>query len=418
MTGYGRVMSAIPAGEPRPRILILSSLYPPDILGGAEQCAAHYARMCRDNGYEVGVLTTAKQADEAVADESLDGIRMWRVHMPRPYPMLHFPQARAWQKFIWHLQDYFDPRNVGIVQDVLDQFKPDLVAVHLLQGLGFNVLKAVGRAGVPVLYTLHDLGLVCLRANMFRNGAPCAEQCTGCKASTGYKADLLRAVKALHFCSPSQANFDTVARFAPVATYPHRVILNADRYPPASRPRREASGLRLLFVGRLHRAKGVDILLQSIEDLVESHDIAVTIIGSGQDEAHLKARWGQASWCHFTGFLSQAAISDHMADSDLLCVPSIWPENSPGVIVHALSQGLPVLGSRIGGIPELVDAGVTGDLVTPGDIEAWRHAVVQILQTPGRLAAWREQAQGRRQGLAAETIEKAHLRFIADILSG
>lgn len=401
----------------KPRILILSSLYPPDILGGAEQCAANYARMCRDNGYEVGVLTTANAPDDALADETVDGVRMWRVHLPRLYPMYRFPQARAWQKLLWHLQDYFDPRNVRTMQDVLDRFKPDLVAIHLLQGLGYNALKAIARRGVPVLYTLHDPGLVCLRANMFRNGTPCAGQCGDCGVATGFKMKLVRSLKDVRFCSPSRANFETVARHSGIGDYPHRVILNAEHYPPATVSRQESPALRLLFVGRLHKAKGVDILLQVVESLAAGHTINVTIVGSGQEEAALKARWGNAPWCRFAGFLSHAEISNHMVNSDLLCVPSVWPENSPGVIVHALSLGLPVLGSRIGGIPELVEAGVTGDLATAGDVEDWTRVLVRILQDSRRLAEWRDRTATRMHGLTRESIERQHLDYIKDIIS-
>src|SRR2546430_14190684 len=64
--------------------------------------------------------------------------------------------------------------------------------------------------------------------------------------------------------------------------------------------------------------------------------------------------FGDRAWCRFHGHVAQQQVSNFMQGSDVLCVPSLWQENSPGVVIHALSQGLPVIGSDKGGIPELV----------------------------------------------------------------
>jgi glycosyltransferase involved in cell wall biosynthesis len=85
-----------------------------------------------------------------------------------------------------------------------------------------------------------------------------------------------------------------------------------------------------------------------------------------------------------------------MTSSDLLAVPSIWFENAPLVISQALRLGLPVLASRTGGLPEMVDAGVTGDLVEPGDAAAWTAVIEKLLRDPAILARWRRGAELRR----------------------
>jgi glycosyltransferase involved in cell wall biosynthesis len=90
--------------------------------------------------------------------------------------------------------------------------------------------------------------------------------------------------------------------------------------------------------------------------------------------------------------VSQAEVANIMVDSDLLCVPSIWFENSPGVVVQALGLGLPVLASAIGGIPELVEADRNGALVAAGDESAWQVALEELLTDPPRLERWRSYA--------------------------
>ena len=77
-----------------------------------------------------------------------------------------------------------------------------------------------------------------------------------------------------------------------------------------------------------------------------------------------------------------------MAASDLLVVPSVWFENAPLVISQALQSGLPVVASRVGGLPEMVDAGVSGDLVAPGDAAAWTETLKMLLRDRRIVARW------------------------------
>jgi len=83
-------------------------------------------------------------------------------------------------------------------------------------------------------------------------------------------------------------------------------------------------------------------------------------------------------------------VSDIMATSDLLITPSLWAENSPGVVIQALANGLPVMGSDKGGLPELIQPGENGMLVPPGDEVLWRAAITDVLRHPEKMAALRE----------------------------
>ena len=94
-----------------------------------------------------------------------------------------------------------------------------------------------------------------------------------------------------------------------------------------------------------------------------------------------------------------------MSDADLLCVPSIWFENYPGVAVHALEQALPVMGSKTGGIGEIVTDGQNGILVPPGDFDAWKRELTDLMEKPIVLEKWRETSRVLRIDLSAQAIE-------------
>ena len=123
------------------RILYLSALFPPDVLGGAEMSAYSQALWMRDQGHEVAVLTTAQRPADELHGELVDGLRVYRLHLPRLYPVYRFAAAKAWQKPLWHVQDHVDPHNRRIASSVLDAFRPDVATLHVVQGLGYNVLS-------------------------------------------------------------------------------------------------------------------------------------------------------------------------------------------------------------------------------------------------------------------------------------
>ena len=374
------------------RFLIISSLFPPDVLGGAEMSASNLAHWLRKQGAEVGVLTTAKTQSEAHDVKEIDGLKIWRVWMPRPYSFYYFSKAKWWQKPLWHLQDHFDPRNRKIVANVIKAFNPNFINLHLVQGVGYNTLSTVAKASIPTTFFLHDLGLACIRMAMFKNGQSCETHCTTCKISSLYKLHCVKKIPLLEFVSPSRANLEILAKYFPIKKWRNAAIMNVNRYPAPTVARTESQKLRILFVGRLHVTKGTDLLLEAASNLALKYNFTLTMVGSGPDEAKLRGKFGNHPWVKFTGFLTQQEISNHMVNSDVLCIPSIWAENSPGVVIHALNLGLPVIGSDKAGIPELVEHNKNGLLVPPGDLQAWQNALVSILENPAALAPWRTYA--------------------------
>jgi len=398
------------------RVLIVSAVFPPHVKGGAEISAYNLAQWLVANGHEVGVFTTARDRSEELDGEMVDGLKTWRVTMPRLYTAFDAVEAAKWKKPIWHAQDMVDPRNAAILGRVLDAFKPDIANVHFIQGIGYNGLTALGTRNIPVAFTLHDLGLACVKMAMFVNGKECAGLCTVCSATAKLKMRYLRSIARIGFISPSQANLDRLASLQPIGAYPGARIPNPNRYAPPTTRWQENERPRLLFVGRLHESKGIHLLFEALAPLAERHDFTFEIVGSGPSDAELRARWQDRPWVKFTGHVSVDAVTDVMATSDLLFVPSIWLENSPGVIIQALGVSLPVMGSNKGGIPELVDDGRTGLLVEPGNVEAWRTAIEDVLQHPETLKEFRRNAAKSAEQFEPDHLGRQVVRFYEEVM--
>lgn len=393
------------------KILVISALMPPDIIGGAEVSAFNNAHRQKESGHEVAILTTAKSRTEELHGEMIDGIRVWRIFMPRPYTVIDYANQPAWKKAIWHLQDHLDPRNRKFAAKVMDAFKPELVFAHVVQGLGWNILGEIARRNVPVTVFLHDLALACYRTSMYKGDHECKKQCAVCRTSSRFKIRQLRKIRNLKFISPSRANLERVAQFIPIRDYPHTSILNPNIYPLPTQTRSESDILRLLYVGRLDSLKGVDFLLSVCEGLAEKHSFQLTLIGGGRDEEKYRARYAEMPWCRFTGFIPQAEVSNYMNSSDLLCIPSLWFENLPGVVVQAFGLGLPVFGSSKGGIVELIEDGKNGRLLTPSDTNEWTAALAQIIKEPEKLNTWKRYAEQSRHKFSPHDLGRRIFEF-------
>lgn len=399
------------------RILVVSAMFPPNVLGGAEISAFNLSSWLQKQGHEIGVLTAAKSRAEEKFGEIVDGMRIWSIYMPRPYPI--FAQGAgqpSYLKPIWHLQDHLDPRNRSTVAKVVEEFRPDFCNVHYLTGIGHNVLSELGKRDIPVMYVMPDLALSCVRLTMFRDGKTCERQCSPCKISAALKRSDFRSVRRIGFCAPSRANLERNARFQALDAYPTAHILNANKYPAPTVARTPSATVRFIYVGRLHAAKGVDMLIQAT-DAIQDLDFSLTIVGGGAEEEVLRQKYGHRPRIEFTGHVPLQEAINRIAGSDVLCIPSIWLENSPGVVIQALGMGVPVIGSDVGGIPELVQHDVTGLLVAPGDIAAWSNALKLLVADRKRLSQFQQNAATRANEFDQDFIGKRYAAFMDRIVN-
>jgi len=142
-------------------------------------------------------------------------------------------------------------------------------------------------------------------------------------------------------------------------------------------------GTRLIFVGRLAAVKGLRVLLDAFARARETHpDLHLTLVGDGDDRAHLErlaAPLGDA--VHFAGYLSQDAVAKALAEADALVLPS-FAEGLPVVLMEALASARPVIATQVAGVSELVENGVTGFVVPPGDATTLAARIGQLAGDP------------------------------------
>lgn len=161
---------------------------------------------------------------------------------------------------------------------------------------------------------------------------------------------------------------------------------------------RPAADEELLFVGRLAAAKGVPLLIDAMAGLrARFPQVRLSLIGDGPDRARLQEQVrveGLEDAVHFLGYRSQEEVAAALSETTLFVLPS-FAEGVPVVLMEAMASGRAVVATRIAGIPELVEDGVSGRIVQPGDEAALAEAICEILADSARAAEMG--AAGRRK---------------------
>jgi colanic acid/amylovoran biosynthesis glycosyltransferase len=175
----------------------------------------------------------------------------------------------------------------------------------------------------------------------------------------------------------------------------HRTGIDLTRWPWQSRPTRSGGPLRLLTIGRLVEKKGIGYVLEAMRRLGDAGVPAeYELAGEGPLRAPLEAecrRLGIGERVRFLGWQSQEQIREALERADLLVAASVTAGNAdeegiPNVLKEAMAVGVPVVSTRHGGIPELVEDGVSGMLVPERDPEALAAQLAELAAHPERRA--------------------------------
>jgi glycosyltransferase involved in cell wall biosynthesis len=151
--------------------------------------------------------------------------------------------------------------------------------------------------------------------------------------------------------------------------------------------RRELSG-RILFAGRLIPLKGVTVLVRALAEARKSQDCRLVLAGSLGDTEYVSSLRQLAQELdvtdaiEFRGLLSESELLQEFETASIVVLPS-FQENAPMVIEQAMAAGVPVVASRVGGVPNLVHDGESGILVAPGAVADLAGAMVRLLESPG-----------------------------------
>jgi glycosyltransferase involved in cell wall biosynthesis len=161
----------------------------------------------------------------------------------------------------------------------------------------------------------------------------------------------------------------------------------------AARPPAETPGTGFLYAGRLSDEKGVGTLVRAVADRPE---LSLSIAGDGPLAGALRVEAEERApgRVRFLGHLGAAELESAMRGARAVVLPSEWYENAPMTALEAAASGVPVIGARIGGIPEIVRSGTTGLLFEPGDATGLAAAMARLEADPDEAVRLGRAARG------------------------
>ena len=347
------------------RILVLNYEYPP-LGGGAAVATAALAQGLVERGVKVDVVTSSAR-DGTDQDELIEQghLRLYRVRSCR---------VGVHQAGMLGAASYL-VGALPVVRRLLRLHRYD--AVHIFFSLPTGaLLPFINLRGIPVIVSLRGSDVP--GYDPYNIPVQCFHRILAPLTRWIWR----RADRVVAVC---ESLGRLTAETAPGLIYsvvPNGVDLKLFQ-PSERKDRPEQAPVRCLAVARLVERKGLGELIRAFA-LLERGRYRLEIVGKGPDERILRelaARLGLADEVRFVGSLDRAAVARRYQEADLFTLPSS-AEAFGNVFAEALASGLPIVGSNVGGIPELVEHGVNGLLVSPGNPVALAQAIRYLAEDP------------------------------------
>lgn len=390
----------------------------------------HYLRG-GDSAYALGITAALERAGHEVIPFAMQGERNLPASTAESFtPELDYPRMQAqgglgnaWKVASNSIYNRNARRRIG---RLLDAHPVDVVHFHsIMHHLTASIVLECRRRKLPAVWTLHDAKAACPTTRFLREGKVC-HACAGgrfhnalryrCKRGSRAASAVVTLELYLHrlwkiyertevLITPSRYLRDALVEaglppenFTVVPNY-----VRIEEFPEPAEP-----GDYGLYVGRLSPEKGLEVLLEAARS---QPGLPLRIAGSGELEASLKERcreWG-LSQVRFEGHVGRERLIELLAGARCLILPSTCEENCPISILEAFAAGRAVLASRNGGLPELVEDGISGRLVSPGDVSAWAEALTEVHRNPRE---WGEMGQRARALARSRFSEASHLETL------
>lgn len=332
------------------KVLYINTRYPPHGEAGPAFSVQYLAEQLVRESDEATVLSVNVEGRDVV--EEVNGVKVYRLSHDLP---LRFCGSRMWQ--------------------IIQSERPDVIHTSMLKGF---VPDAIGpcarRIGARLIHSVREYMLIAKCGTLFNKakGALCEEICPECRGVNRMFAPFIQHLDAVVAVSHFTLNRHT--REGVLVNVPlKRVIQNAfaPKQGVATRSEGSEDHLRLGFLGRVSPHKGVEVLFRECSSLPPEVTYSLVIGGScaGEYQEYLNATYPDVP-ARFLGFIPQHEL---LTSVDVLVVPSIWYDPLPRVVMEAYAFGVPVLATRLGGAPEMVDEGETGivfDPLQPGDLKS------------------------------------------------
>lgn len=338
--------------------------------GGSETVFFNTARLLEQAGHQVCFFSVAREEN-----------------ISSPFSKYFISDTTKASKVKGLLSYFYNKEAATKLEQLILEEKPDIVHSHLMWGCTAPaIFKVLKKYKIPLVHSVHDYRMVCPAYTFTSGGAICDE----CKGKHFYKCATKRCSKGSLLMSTVMAAemyfrnaFHNPAKNIKGLIYVSNFAKNIhEKYSPGFQKvtsivlyncsQKQDVGNKVrndyyLYYGRLSHEKGVEIVIEAFKQLPQAR---LKIVGTGPNEKDLIQDAKGTMNIEFLGFKSGEELHQLVRGAQFVIVPSQWYENNPMTIVESYSFGTPVIGSDLGGIPEIIEDGKTGYVFNHGNLES------------------------------------------------
>lgn len=359
------------------KILLINNYFRP--FAGAERVFLNQRELLKGKGHEI--------IDFAMEDEG---------NLPSRYDSYFISNVDStvrknfWGNFSNGLKSIHNSESTKKLKELIEREKPDIAHIHNVgRRISYSIIDVLKKYNIPIVHTLHDYKPVCSVNNFFRNDSICKRclrhqyfytffyRCRGNSLS----ASLMDAAERYYLWF--RGTYRKIDLLLAPSQFLKRMMENAAvgkkniKYLPnfVDLPKKNHDKVEedfILYSGRVDVGKGVETLIRA----VSGTGIHLKIAGDGKLLAKLKEE--KLPNVEFLGYQNKESLQKLLQNSKFIIAPSEWYENAPMAILEAMSFSKPVIGSNIGGIPELIDDKESGFLFNPGDAGDLREKILEL----------------------------------------
>ncbi|WP_248311553.1 glycosyltransferase family 4 protein [Bosea sp. ASV33] len=388
--------------------MFVNTLYPPNIIGGAEVSVALLAKALANRGIDIGVVTFHDSAEEAT--EIVEGVKVHRVPLDNvywPFGLTHRPSPL--KRLRWHANDIWNGSAAARFGRILDRERPEVVHTHNLIGFSSALWSEPKKRGMPLVHTLRDYTAICKRSTLFTRGRTCEQRCGACAAMTaGFR---LGAPEVDAVISNSRYMLETHTRRGYFSNARQAVIRNIVNMGEAGQGAQDEDVV-FGYIGRVEDEKGIEVVLEATRRL-PSTGWRLRIAGRGI-ETYVEALKGRyvdprIEWLGFT------RPAEFYASIDVCLVSSVWPEPLPRTLIESIGAGRATICSTAGGIPEIAEQSALIGTYAPRDHARLAELMATAINDRAKWRGSHPASQEVRQMFSADTIARAHMDIYDDV---
>jgi glycosyltransferase involved in cell wall biosynthesis len=398
------------------KVIHIPFCFYPDPVGGTEVYVESLAQRLRQRGVKI-VITAPGERTEQYKHNGL-AVRRFAISSE-----------------LNDIRDLYGEGDRTAAQEfarILDEERPDIVHMHAFtRGVSLRLVREVKRRGINVVFTYHTPTISCQRGTLLRWGIEVCDgelnvrACAACTlhsrgmsktgskilsnlpsfigrlvSSAGLSGGAWTAMRMSELVGLRHSAFHSMMQEVDqvvalcqwtkellarnnvpaekITVSRHGLFLNNSRITPQAA--RSPLPIRIAFFGRMDRTKGPDVLIRALRSLPNA-SVELHLYGIVQDASNteyfdqLKQLAEADSRISFLPAVPGEQVVSLLQNYHLLAVPSRWLETGPLVVLEAFAAGTPVIGSKLGGIAELITHDVNGALVEPDSVESWRQAI-------------------------------------------